>query len=61
MAAVGLVARSPGDQPLAFRQAVARWLGGILTLAFGGLPGLLALTGASLTDRLSGSATLRLR
>ncbi len=61
MAAAGIVAKSPGGRPLSFRQATARWLGGLLTLALAGLPGLLALAGASLADRLSGSATLRLR
>ncbi len=61
MAAMGIAARSPGERPLSFRQAAARWLAGLLTLALAGLPGLLALAGASLTDRVSGSATLKLR
>jgi uncharacterized RDD family membrane protein YckC len=56
MAAASLVARSPGDRPLSFRQAILRWLAGLLTVALAGLPGFLALA-----DRLSGSATLRLR
>ncbi len=61
MAAASLTARSPGDRPLSFRQAAVRWFAALLTLALAGLPGLLALTGASLVDRLSGSATLRVR
>jgi len=52
---VGIVARSRDREPLAFGQTSRRWLGGILTLAAAGLPGLLALTGRSFADRLSGS------
>lgn len=59
MALLAIVARRPGQAPLSFRQAALRWLAGWLTVLLAGLPVLLALTGASLADRLSGSATLR--
>lgn len=59
MAVLGLVARRPGQAPLSFRQAAARWLAGWATVLLAGLPALLALSGASLADRLTGSATLR--
>jgi uncharacterized RDD family membrane protein YckC len=54
----GLTAESTGGEPLSFDQTVRRWLGALLTLATAGLPLLLALTGRSLADRLSGSRTL---
>ena len=57
MVAAGLMARSHGDQPLSFGQTGLRWLAGLLTVALGGLPLLVALTGRSFADRLSGSAT----
>jgi len=53
----GLVARNAVTEPLSFGQSVLRWLGTWLTWAMAGLPGLLALSGRSLVDRLSGSAT----
>lgn len=53
----GLVARNAVTEPLSFGQSVMRWFGSWLTMALAGLPGLLALSGRSLTDRLSGSAT----
>jgi uncharacterized RDD family membrane protein YckC len=53
----GLVARNAVTEPLSFGQSVLRWLGTWLTWTLAGLPGLLALSGRSLTDRLSGSAT----
>ncbi|HEX9801178.1 MAG TPA: RDD family protein [Thermoanaerobaculia bacterium] len=56
----GLVARNAVTEPLSFGQSVRRWLGTWLTWALAGLPGLLALTGRSLTDRLSRSATYAL-
>lgn len=59
MAVVSLISRRPGQAPLTFRQAAMRWLAGWITVLLAGLPALLALTGASLADRLSGSATLR--
>lgn len=59
MAVLALVARRPGQAPLTFRQAVVRWLAGWVTVLLAGVPALLALSGASLADRLSGSATLR--
>ncbi len=57
MAWSGLVARSEETEPLSFGQTALRWLGHWLTWALLGLPGLLALTGRSLADRLSGSST----
>ena len=57
MAWVGHTARSADGEPLTFGQTSRRWLGAVLTLALAGLPLLLALTGRSLTDRLSGSVT----
>jgi uncharacterized RDD family membrane protein YckC len=56
----GLVARNRNGEPLTFDQSAWRWLGMLLTVATAGLP-LLALLFAgrrSLTDRISGSATL---
>jgi len=55
MAWVGVVARSADGEPLSFGQTALRWIGVWLTWALAGLPGLLALTGASLADRLSRS------
>ncbi len=55
---VGHTARSTSGEPLSFGQAFMRWFGAILTLALAGLPLLLALTGRSLTDRISGSRTI---
>ena len=57
MAWCGLVARSEETEPLSFGQTALRWLGHWLTWALLGLPGLLALSGRSLADRLSGSST----
>lgn len=56
----GIVARSEDTEPLAFGQTARRWIGGLVTLALAGLPGLLALGGRSLADRISGSRTLPL-
>ncbi len=58
MAWVGHIARSKGGEPLSFGQTFLRWFGSVLTLAFIGLPMLAALTGRSLTDRISGSNTI---
>jgi uncharacterized RDD family membrane protein YckC len=60
MAWCGLVARSEETEPLSFGQTAMRWLGHWLTWALLGLPGLLALSGRSLADRLSGSSTYEL-
>jgi len=60
MAWAGLVARTVAGEPLSFGQTALRWLGSWLTWATLGLAGLLALTGRSLADRLSGSATYEL-
>jgi len=61
MAWRGLEARAAGNRPLTFGQTAGRWLGGLLTLALMGLPVLWALSGRSLSDRLSGSWTWRRR
>jgi uncharacterized RDD family membrane protein YckC len=53
----GLTSQSTDGEPLSFDQTARRWLGALLTLATLGLPTLLALTGRSLADRLSGSHT----
>jgi uncharacterized RDD family membrane protein YckC len=57
MAWCGLVARTEETEPLSFGQTALRWLGHWLTWALLGIPGLLALSGRSLADRLSGSST----
>ena len=57
MAWRGLVAKSVDGDGLTFPQTFRRWLGGVLTVAIGGLPLLLALSGRSFADRLSGSRT----
>ncbi len=57
MAWSGLIARSEETEPLSFGQTALRWLGHWLTWMLLGLPGLLALSGRSLADRLSGSGT----
>jgi hypothetical protein len=57
MAIAGLIARNADSLPLTIGQTGLRWIGAILTLAFVGLPVILAFTGASLTDRISGSRT----
>jgi uncharacterized RDD family membrane protein YckC len=58
MSLVGLVARTPDNRPLTFGQTALRWLGSLGTAAGLGLPMLLTLSGASFTDRVSGSRTL---
>ena len=58
MAWAGLDARSRDGEPLAFDQTARRWIGGILTLLLLGLPLLMAFSGRSLSDLLSGSETL---
>lgn len=57
MAWSGLIARTEVTEPLSFGQGAMRWVGHWLTWALLGLPGLLALSGSSLADRLSGSET----
>ncbi len=57
MAWAGLVARARGVEPLSFGQTVLRWFGTWLTWLLLGLPGLLALGGRSLADRMSDSRT----
>jgi uncharacterized RDD family membrane protein YckC len=60
MAWCGLIARSEETEPLSFGQTALRWLGHWLTWVLLGLPSLLALSGRSLVDRLSGSCTYEL-
>jgi len=60
MSWAGLVARNGTTEPLAFGQTVWRWLAGWLVVATAGLLGLVALSGRSLADRLSGSSTFEL-
>lgn len=60
MAWLGLMSHSTDDEPLTFGQAIWRWIGALLTVAFAGLPLLLALGGRSLSDRLSSSKTIAL-
>lgn len=60
MAWVGLVARTLAGEPLSFGQTALRWAGSWLTWATLGVAGLSALSGRSLADRLSGSATYEL-
>ena len=57
MSWAGLVSRTAATEPISFGQSALRWLGTWLTWTLGGLPGLLAWTGRSLADRLSGSGT----
>lgn len=60
MTVCGQLTRTLDDEPLTFDQTARRWLGALLTLGLVGLPLLLAATGRSLTDRLSGTKTVRL-
>lgn len=60
MAWAGLVARTVAGEPLSFGQTALRWLGSWLTWATLGVAGLLALSGRSLADRMSGSSTYAL-
>jgi len=60
MAWAGLVAHTGVAEPLSFGQTARRWAATWLTWALAGLPGLLALSGGSLADRLSGSRTYEL-
>ena len=57
MASMSLTARTLDDRPLSLSQAVRRWLATLATAALAGIPGLLALSGRSATDRLSQSVT----
>ena len=57
-----LATQGSDGEALSFAQASRRWLGGLTTLLLAGLPLLPLLWGArALSDRLSGSVTLRLR
>ena len=57
MAWRGLQSRDRLQRPLTFRQAMLRWVGGLVTFAAAGVPLLLALSGSSLSDWLSHSVT----
>ena len=57
MAWQGLQSRDRLQRPLTFRQAMLRWVGGLVTFAAAGVPLLLALRGTSLSDWLSRSVT----
>lgn len=57
MALCHVRARDAEDRPLTFGQTALRWLGSIITAGLLGLPLLLALSGRSLADRLSGSSS----
>jgi len=59
MARRDLVARTAGGGGISFRQAMLRWAGWAVTLALGGVPYLVALSGRSLADHASASRTLR--
>ena len=59
MAVMALVARGSELVPLSIQQSIRRWLAGLITLALLGLPFLIALTGRSLADRMSGSWVTR--
>ena len=60
MAWRGIRARDAGGDSLSFGQSGVRWAGAVMTGVLGGLPILLALVGGrSLSDRISGSRTLR--
>lgn len=58
MAWRGHTARGPGGEPLTFAQSGKRWVAALVTVALAGLPLVVALTGRSLADRLSGSRTV---
>jgi uncharacterized RDD family membrane protein YckC len=53
----GLTSQSDDGEPLSFDQTARRWLGGLLTLATLGLALVVAMSGRSVADRLSGSLT----
>jgi uncharacterized RDD family membrane protein YckC len=59
MSLAKIEARALDGQALSFRQSFARWLGGLMTILGAGIPLLIALSGRSLADRVSGSQTLR--
>ncbi len=59
MSWAGVEARTPDGLLPSFGQVLRRWLAGLLTLALLGLPLLVALSGRSVADRLSGTRTLR--
>lgn len=58
MAYIGVFSRGTSGEPLTVGQAVRRWLVAMATLGLCGVPGLAALSGRSLADRVSHSSTL---
>ncbi len=58
MSLLGLIARTPQNQPLTFLQTVQRWLAALGTIAALGVPLALLFSGDSLADRVSRSRTL---
>ncbi len=59
MSVAGIEVRTPEGENLILSQTAVRWLVAILTCALAGIPLLLALTGRSFGDRVSGSETRR--
>ncbi|HEX4956336.1 MAG TPA: RDD family protein [Thermoanaerobaculia bacterium] len=59
MSWAGVEARTPEGLLPSFGQVLRRWLAGLLTLTLAGLPLLVALSGRSVADRLSGTLTRR--
>lgn len=57
MAYAGVIARGSNGAPLSVGQAIRRWMASMATMGLIGLPGLVALSGRSLADRLSHTST----
>ena len=55
MAYARIHSRAKSGEFMTIQQCVLRWIGWVLTLATGGLAGLIALSGVSLSDLLSGT------
>jgi uncharacterized RDD family membrane protein YckC len=55
MALAGLTVSTERRGAISLAQGAGRWVGGLVTMAGGGLPAALLVTGRSLGDRLSGS------
>lgn len=55
MAHQGIMSRSRSGDFLTIRQCVGRWAGWVLTIVSGGLAALMALSGVSIADLISGS------
>lgn len=59
MAYTGIMSRAKSGDFLTIRQCMLRWIGWALTIATAGLAGLLALSGVSVSDLVSGSRIFR--